>query len=179
MSALRADNHRLGQEVAELRADHRAQDRKIRDLEHQLALAKAKQVAEPAPVPQLPVEVVAPTSAGSGLAPGQRVVGVADRGDPDARAEIDELVAVDVDQDRAVRALDEDGEGARHAVGHGATPTLLQLDRPRTGDRGHEATFGRERRYRGGGQRVGHSSDPTSLVVPPDDADSVAVACLH
>jgi tol-pal system protein YbgF len=80
MSALRADNHRLGQEVAELRADHRAQDRKIRDLEHQLALAKAKQVAEPAPVPQLPVEVVAPANAGSGLAPGQRVVGVADDG---------------------------------------------------------------------------------------------------
>jgi tol-pal system protein YbgF len=82
MSALRADNHRLGQEVAELRADHRAQDRKIRDLEHQLTLAKAKQVAEPAPVPQLPVEVVAPANGGGGggLAPGQRVVGVADDG---------------------------------------------------------------------------------------------------
>src|SRR4051812_42662265 len=81
MSALRADNHRLSQEVAELRADHRAQDRKIRDLEHQVALAKEKQVVEPAPVPQLPVEVVAPTgTASGGLADGQRVVGVADDG---------------------------------------------------------------------------------------------------
>jgi tol-pal system protein YbgF len=78
MSALRADNHRLSQEVAELRADHRAQDRKIRDLEHQLALAKEKQVVDAAPVPQLPVEVVAP--ANGGVAEGQRVVGVADDG---------------------------------------------------------------------------------------------------
>jgi tol-pal system protein YbgF len=82
MSALRADNHRLNQEVAELRADHRAQDRKIRDLEHELALAKEKQI-DAAPVPQLPVEVVAPaggTAAASGLSEGQRVVGVADDG---------------------------------------------------------------------------------------------------
>jgi tol-pal system protein YbgF len=78
MSALRADNHRLGQQVAELRADHRAQDRKIRDLEHQLALAKEKQIAEPAPVPQLPVEVVAPASGTA--SDGGRIVGIADDG---------------------------------------------------------------------------------------------------
>jgi tol-pal system protein YbgF len=83
MSALRADNHRLSQEVAELRADHRAQDRKIRDLQHELALAKENALAEPGPVPTLPVEVVAPTngaSASNGLTDGQRVVGVADDG---------------------------------------------------------------------------------------------------
>ena len=44
------------------------------------------------------------------------VVGVADRGHADARAEVDELVAVDVDQDRAVGARDVHREGAGDAV---------------------------------------------------------------
>jgi len=80
MSALRADNHRLGQEVADLRADHRAQDRKIKELEHELALAKAAS-ADAAPVPQLPVEVVGPQNAvATDVQPGQRVVGIADDG---------------------------------------------------------------------------------------------------
>src|SRR3954451_24433609 len=88
MTALRADNHRLNTEVAELRADHRAQDRKIRDLEHELALAKSKSVGE-APVPVLPVETIAPPAGGgaasaagpsAGLEPGQRLIGVADDG---------------------------------------------------------------------------------------------------
>ena len=60
MSTLREDNHKLEQSVEELRADRRAQERKMRDLEHQLALSKEKQVAD---VPQLPVEVVAPANA--------------------------------------------------------------------------------------------------------------------
>jgi len=80
MSAMRADNHRLSQEVADLRADHRSQDRKIRDLEHELALAKTK-TADDAPVPQLPVEVVGPQNAvATDVQPGQRVVGIADDG---------------------------------------------------------------------------------------------------
>jgi tol-pal system protein YbgF len=77
MSAVRDDNHRLTQTVAELRADRRAQDRKLKDLEHQLALARANTLTADA-VPQLPVEVVAPPTAG--LPDGQRVVGVADDG---------------------------------------------------------------------------------------------------
>jgi tol-pal system protein YbgF len=78
MSTLREDNHRLEQSVAELRADHRAQDRKLRDLEHQLALAKEKQGPD---VPQLPVEVVGPAPAPKSTLPdGTRVVGIADDG---------------------------------------------------------------------------------------------------
>jgi len=84
MSAVRDDNRRLSISVAELRADRRAQDRKIKDLEHQLALAK-EQVA--APIPQLPIEVAAPPSASAAvasvgsLAPdAPRVVGISDDG---------------------------------------------------------------------------------------------------
>ena len=75
MSSLRADNRRLSSDVSELRADRRAQDRKIKDLEHQLALSKENQ---PADVPQLPVEVVGPAHV---VNPGEaRVVGVAEDG---------------------------------------------------------------------------------------------------
>jgi tol-pal system protein YbgF len=74
MSQLRAENHQLSAQVAELRADHRAQDRKIRDLEHQLALQKSG--AGVPDVPQLPVEVVAPPT-GPQAASDERVVGVA------------------------------------------------------------------------------------------------------
>ena len=79
MSALRADNRRLNQEVVELRTDRRAQDRKIKDLEHELALAKERAVN--APVPVLPVETLAPnTPTPVTTTEGQRVVGVADDG---------------------------------------------------------------------------------------------------
>lgn len=77
MSSLRADNRRLTQNVDELRADRRAQDRKIKDLEHQLAIARSAQTTPD--VPQLPVEVVAPPHAAA--APGDpRVVAVEDDG---------------------------------------------------------------------------------------------------
>ncbi|MBV8760152.1 MAG: tol-pal system protein YbgF [Deltaproteobacteria bacterium] len=80
MSALRADNRRLNQEVVELRTDRRAQDRKIRDLEHELALAK-EHTANDAPVPVLPVETLAPNAPQAATTTeGQRVVGVADDG---------------------------------------------------------------------------------------------------
>lgn len=75
MTALREDNKRLSQSVADMRVERRAQDRKIRDLEHQLALQKVEAPAREA-VPQLPVEVVAPPPA----ADGPRVVGIADDG---------------------------------------------------------------------------------------------------
>jgi tol-pal system protein YbgF len=74
-SLLREDNRRLTQTVAELRADRRAQDRKLRDLRHQLDEARSGSVA----IPALPVEIAAPPVAAP--APGAaRVVGVAEDG---------------------------------------------------------------------------------------------------
>jgi tol-pal system protein YbgF len=78
VKVLREDNRRLQQNIAELRADRRVQDRKLRDLEHQLAELKASGAAIEA-LPVLPVEVVAPPAHG-GLAEGQRFVGIADDG---------------------------------------------------------------------------------------------------
>ncbi|MFT3699076.1 MAG: tol-pal system protein YbgF [Kofleriaceae bacterium] len=78
MSELRADNRRLNKDVGELRADRRVQDRKIKDLEHQLALAKTAQGMS-SDVPVLPVEVMAPPKPPA--QPGEaRVVGVTDDG---------------------------------------------------------------------------------------------------
>jgi tol-pal system protein YbgF len=75
VKALRQDNRKLSQQVAELRADRRVQDRKLRDLEHQIAEVKAAST-QIEMLPTLPVEVVAPPTYGDG----QRVVGVADDG---------------------------------------------------------------------------------------------------
>lgn len=76
MKALREDNKRLSQSVAEMRAERRAQDRKIRDLEMQLAMQKAKAPRGETAVPQLPVEVITPPT----VSEGQRIVGVAEDG---------------------------------------------------------------------------------------------------
>ena len=79
MTALREDNRRLNQSVTELRSDRRAQDRKLRDLQHELDLARDKAatgIANAAPV--LPVEIAMPGSQQGGS--GERVVGVADDG---------------------------------------------------------------------------------------------------
>jgi len=75
VKALREDNRRLGQQVTELRADRRIQDRKLRDMEHQLAQLKVTTQTMEA-VPTLPVEVVAPPTVNEG----QRIVAVADDG---------------------------------------------------------------------------------------------------
>jgi tol-pal system protein YbgF len=77
-SVLRDDNRRLSQSVTELRADRRTQERKLRDLEHQLAMVKEKTVAPD--MPQLPVEVLAPARSSAASATDQRVVAVADDG---------------------------------------------------------------------------------------------------
>ncbi len=80
VKALREDNRRLTQSVSELRADRRIQDRKIRDLEHQIAKLKAA-TSSAEPLPTLPVEVVGPqASSSSALDDGQRFVGIADDG---------------------------------------------------------------------------------------------------
>lgn len=75
VKSLREDNQRLAQSVVDLRAERRAQDRKIRDLEHQIAKLKAANMSVEAP-PTLPVEVVAPPA----YEEGQRFVGIADDG---------------------------------------------------------------------------------------------------
>jgi tol-pal system protein YbgF len=75
MHAMRADNQRLSQSVAEMRAERRAQERKIRDLELELAMLKEK-TPKTEVVPQLPVEVVAPPASPDG----GRVVGIAEDG---------------------------------------------------------------------------------------------------
>ena len=81
-SVLRDDNRRLNQSVSDLRADRRTQDRKLRDLELELAQAKGKTVpgtGAGGDVPQLPVEVLAPPR-GAHAATDERVVAIADDG---------------------------------------------------------------------------------------------------
>jgi len=86
MSSLRDDNRRLNETVAELRSDRHAQDRKLRDLQHQLDELHAHPAAGEL-VPPLPVVVAAPSAAPApapAAAPpspdGARVVGVSDDG---------------------------------------------------------------------------------------------------
>ena len=62
------------------------------------------------------------------------LLGVADGGDADAGAEVDELVAVDVDEDRAVRALDVDGQRRGDAGGDDLRASRRAA--PPTSDRG-------------------------------------------
>jgi tol-pal system protein YbgF len=62
MTALKEDNRRLSQTVSELRAERRAQERRLRDLQRQLDLARAQLVMSSVDgaVPELRVEVAAP-----------------------------------------------------------------------------------------------------------------------
>lgn len=84
MTAVKDDNRRLAQTVAELRAERRAQDRKLRDLQRQLDLARAERaeraLASSAPVPELRVEVASPPPGAAPAGPAPRVVGVDDDG---------------------------------------------------------------------------------------------------
>jgi tol-pal system protein YbgF len=82
MSAIKDDNRRLSQTVSELRADRRAQERRMRDLQRQLDLVRA-QVATGAAAgapPDLRVEVAAPPPPPAPSAGSPRVVGVTDDG---------------------------------------------------------------------------------------------------
>jgi tol-pal system protein YbgF len=82
MSSLREDNRQLNRTVTELRGDRRNQDRKLRDMQHQLDELRAKVGADVvATVPVLPIEVAAPVPAAPPAAPGDaRVVAIADDG---------------------------------------------------------------------------------------------------
>jgi tol-pal system protein YbgF len=80
MSGLRDDNRRLTQTVTELRTDRRAQERKVRDLQHQLDDLRAT-AAMTSAVPALPVEIAGPQGAPVAPAPdAARVVGVTEDG---------------------------------------------------------------------------------------------------
>jgi tol-pal system protein YbgF len=83
MSALREDNRRLTQTVAELRTDRRARDRKLADLQHQLDELRAKIAASVIDdsVPVLPVEVAGPAVVPAPAVPDDaRVVDISEDG---------------------------------------------------------------------------------------------------
>lgn len=80
MSSLREDNRRLTETVTQLRTDRRAQERRLRDLQHQLDDLRARiatSVIDGA-MPPLPVEVAGPPP--SSAPETSRVVGVAEDG---------------------------------------------------------------------------------------------------
>jgi tol-pal system protein YbgF len=81
-TAMREDNRRLNDSVSELRAERRAQERKVRDLQHQLDKLRAERIESAVgSLPQLPVEVVAPpTATAHDISDGSRVVGVTEDG---------------------------------------------------------------------------------------------------
>jgi len=58
--------------------------------------------------------------------------------DADAGAHVDELVAVDIDEDAAVGALDIDGQQAVGASGHDRHPSLVQCAALRAGKLGDD-----------------------------------------
>jgi tol-pal system protein YbgF len=86
LSMVKAENHRLKEQVTQLRSDKRRADRKLRELENELAVmndrsdtATVANLRRGAPV--LPVEVMTPDPISDiGLEPGERVVGIADDG---------------------------------------------------------------------------------------------------
>ena len=59
-------------------------------------------------------------------------------GDGDARGKVDEVVAVDVDDDAAAGTVDEDRQGLAQPGWQGAVAPLLQFPRARAGQVGHE-----------------------------------------
>ena len=83
MSAMRDENKQLTRTVEELRDDRRAQDRKLKDLKHQLDKLRADRVTSvAASMPQRPVEIAGPEGrpAGSASEVPSRVVAVTDDG---------------------------------------------------------------------------------------------------
>lgn len=80
MTAMRDDNRRLNQTVTDLRADRRAQERKLRDLQRQVDKLRAQAVTAAVDgLPNLPVEVATPDRPASPS--GSRVVAITDDGE--------------------------------------------------------------------------------------------------
>ena len=68
-------------------------------------------------------------------------VGVAGVDHGDARAEVDERVAVDVDQHATARLVDVHRQRAADPLGHRSHPALVDRERARPGDLGDQATL--------------------------------------
>ena len=79
--------------------------------------------------------------------------GVAHAGDRDAGAEVDQRVAVDVEQDPAAGTLDEDSERGADARRDGRRAAGRQLPRARARDLGDQPPSLRQTRTAGGGRR--------------------------
>jgi tol-pal system protein YbgF len=80
-SALRDDNHRLSQTVTDLRTDRRAQDRRLRDLQHQVDELRAHTASDGiGAIPVLPVEVAGPAPGAAHAPDAPRVVGMTEDG---------------------------------------------------------------------------------------------------
>jgi tol-pal system protein YbgF len=134
MTALREDNRRLNQSVAEMRAERRAQDRKIRDLENQLALLKEDK-RETAPsrdaMPSLPVEVIAPSNIGEG----QRLVAVTNDGveivyEGDAALGRQANVAANLESSRTRDDSDPPGRRETRQVSAARAPRIATRSEP-------------------------------------------------
>lgn len=69
-------------------------------------------------------------------------VAVADRGHPDAAAQVEEAVAVDVCHPRAVGVVDVDREHAADTAGNEALTPLVDLTAPRPGHLGAQGGSG-------------------------------------
>jgi tol-pal system protein YbgF len=122
-SSLRDDNRRLSQTVTDLRTDRRAQDRKLRDLQHQLDESHAHSSASlEATLPTLPVEIVAPASAPASP-DAARVVGVADDG-----TEIVYEGDAAAGRPAVVTDVEIDPAPVRRTVSMSAAPRALPLD---------------------------------------------------
>ena len=104
-----------------------------------------------------------------------RVGGVADAGHRDAGAEVDQRVAVDVDQHAAAGPLDEHRQRGADAAGHHRVAALHQRGRARAGDGGHQAAF----LGQGGSTEISHGEHDTATesgvtVVGHDEIRSTA-----
>ena len=89
--------------------------------------------------------------------------GVADAGHGDAGGEVDQGVAVGVDEHAAAGRLDEDRQRGADAVGDVPVPALELLPGARAGDLGDESAFLGEGRAAGAAGCLGH---PVSVVSP-------------
>ena len=89
-------------------------------------------------------------------------MGIAHGRDGDAGAQVDEGVAIDIDDHAPARTLGEDGHGPAHSSRNGGRATGHQLPRSRAGELGNQTALLGERG--GGGQQgVGHGHERRTM----------------
>ncbi|MBX3160859.1 MAG: tol-pal system protein YbgF [Deltaproteobacteria bacterium] len=142
MSALRDENRRLTQSVSEMRQERRQQDRRMRDLQHQLDEVRAGMAGKSfdAGIPSLPVEVAAPQGAANATSatPGQRVVAVADDGTEivyEGDAAAGKVATLDDDPPRPPPVRRVGGPPPSSSSSGGAPPLDAHAPVPSTSDR--------------------------------------------